>query len=42
MNDRVFGVDYQPTFAAVMDMSTVKVILELVAKWVSRRSTATS
>ena len=32
-NEQVFGVDYQLTFAAVMDMSTVKVILALSAIW---------
>ena len=32
-NKQVFGIDYQFTFAAVMDMSTVKVILALVATW---------
>ena len=32
-NEQVFGVDYQLTFTAVMDMSTVKVILALAATW---------
>uniref|UniRef100_A0AAV1VBX8 Integrase catalytic domain-containing protein n=1 Tax=Peronospora matthiolae TaxID=2874970 RepID=A0AAV1VBX8_9STRA len=30
-NEQVFGIDYQLTFAAVMDMSTVKVIIALAA-----------
>ncbi|CEG48397.1 FOG: Transposon-encoded proteins with TYA, reverse transcriptase, integrase domains in various combinations [Plasmopara halstedii] len=33
-NEQVFGIDYVLTFAAVMDLSTVKVILGLVATWV--------
>ena len=32
-NEQVVGVDYQLTFAAVMDMSTVKVILALAVIW---------
>lgn len=32
-NEQVFGVDYVLTFAAVMDMSTVKIILALAATW---------
>ena len=32
-NQHVFGIDYQLTFAAVMDMSTVKVIIALAATW---------
>ena len=32
-NEQVFGIDYGITFAAVMDMSTVKVILGLSATW---------
>ena len=32
-NEQVFGVDYVLTFAAVMDISTVKVILALAATW---------
>uniref|UniRef100_A0AAV1VA15 Reverse transcriptase Ty1/copia-type domain-containing protein n=1 Tax=Peronospora matthiolae TaxID=2874970 RepID=A0AAV1VA15_9STRA len=32
-NEQVFGVDYQLTIAAVMDMSTLKVILALAAIW---------
>ena len=41
-NEQVFGVDYQLTFATVMDMSTMKVILRLLRQGVSRRSTETS
>ena len=32
-NEQVFGVDYALTFAAVMDMTPVKVILALAATW---------
>ena len=32
-NEQVFKVDYQLTFADVIDMSTVKVILALAAIW---------
>ena len=32
-NEHVFGVDYQLTFASVMEMSTVKVIPALAAIW---------
>lgn len=32
-NDQVLGIDYVLTFAAVMDMSTVKIILALAATW---------
>ena len=32
-NKQVFGIDYVLTFAAVMDMSTVNIILALAAKW---------
>ena len=32
-NGQVFGVDYSLTFAAVMDMSTMKVILRLAGTW---------
>ena len=32
-NEQVLGVDYTLTFAAVMDLSTVKVILALAATW---------
>ena len=32
-NEQVLGVDYSLTFAAVMDLSTVKVILALAAMW---------
>ncbi|CAI5734969.1 unnamed protein product [Hyaloperonospora brassicae] len=32
-NEQVFGIDYQLAFAAVMDMSTVKVIIALAATW---------
>uniref|UniRef100_A0AAV1T269 Reverse transcriptase Ty1/copia-type domain-containing protein n=1 Tax=Peronospora matthiolae TaxID=2874970 RepID=A0AAV1T269_9STRA len=32
-NEQVLGVDYTLIFAAVMDLSTVKVILALVATW---------
>uniref|UniRef100_A0AAV1TEW2 Integrase catalytic domain-containing protein n=1 Tax=Peronospora matthiolae TaxID=2874970 RepID=A0AAV1TEW2_9STRA len=32
-NEQVFGVDYGLTFAAVMDMSTVKIILALAVTW---------
>uniref|UniRef100_A0AAV1V1E2 Reverse transcriptase Ty1/copia-type domain-containing protein n=1 Tax=Peronospora matthiolae TaxID=2874970 RepID=A0AAV1V1E2_9STRA len=32
-NEQVFGVDYVLTFAAVMDMSTVKIILALAVTW---------
>uniref|UniRef100_A0AAV1T842 Polyprotein n=1 Tax=Peronospora matthiolae TaxID=2874970 RepID=A0AAV1T842_9STRA len=32
-NEQVFGIYYQLTFAAVMDMSTVKVIIALAATW---------
>ena len=32
-NEQVFGVAYQLTFAAVMDMATVKVLLALSAPW---------
>ena len=32
-NEQVFGVDYALTFAAVMDMITVKAILALAATW---------
>ena len=34
-NEQVFGVDYRLTFAAVMDLSTVKIILALAATWVA-------
>ncbi|KAE9035820.1 hypothetical protein PR002_g7378 [Phytophthora rubi] len=32
-NDQVFDIDYGLTFAAVMDLSTVKVILLFVKRW---------
>ena len=32
-NEQVFGVDYQLTFAAVMDMSMVKILIALAATW---------
>ena len=32
-NEHLFGVDYTLTFAAVMDLSTVKVILVLSRRW---------
>ena len=32
-NEQGFGIDYQLTFPAVMEMSTVKVILALAATW---------
>ena len=32
-NEQVFGVDYTLTFAAVMDLGTVKLILELSRHW---------
>ena len=32
-NEQFFGVGYLLTFAAVMDMSTVKVLLALAATW---------
>nr|BAP68978.1 RxLR effector candidate protein [Hyaloperonospora arabidopsidis Emoy2] len=32
-NEQVFGRDYNITFAAVMDMSSVKIILALARKW---------
>ena len=33
-NEQVSGVDYSFTFAAFMDISTVKVVLALAAFWV--------
>ncbi|CAI5705438.1 unnamed protein product [Peronospora effusa] len=33
VNEQVFGVDYNLTFAAVMDLSTVKMILMLSRRW---------
>ena len=32
-NEKVFGVDYALTFTAVMDMTAVKMILDLAATW---------
>ncbi|POM69505.1 Retrotransposon 4 protein [Phytophthora palmivora] len=32
-NDQIFGVNYSVTFAAVIDMSSVKLILALTRKW---------
>ena len=32
-NEQVFGVDYDLTFAAVKELSTVKVILVLALRW---------
>ena len=32
-NEQVVGVDYNLTFAAVMDISTAKVVLALSATW---------
>ena len=32
-NEQVYGVDYGLTFAAVMELSTVKVILVLALRW---------
>ena len=32
-NEQVFGCDYNITFAVVMDMSSVKIILALARKW---------
>uniref|UniRef100_A0AAV1TI68 Uncharacterized protein n=1 Tax=Peronospora matthiolae TaxID=2874970 RepID=A0AAV1TI68_9STRA len=41
-NEQVLGVDYTLTFAAVMELSTVKVILALAATWGCLPSTVTS
>ena len=32
-NEQVYGIDYEFTSAAVMDMTTVKVLLALAATW---------
>ena len=40
-NEKVYGVDYGLTFAAVMELSTVKVILVLALHWGVRRDTET-
>ena len=41
-NEQVFGDGHTLTFAAVMDFSTVKIVLALAAAWVSRPSLVTS
>ena len=40
-NEQLFGIDYGLNFAAVMVLSTVKVILVLVMSWVVPASTST-